>query len=37
MLQMKIVKRVNPKSSHQKKKVFSISLIIYLYKMMDVH
>ena len=31
-----IVKRVDPKSSqHRKKKIFSISLILYPYKMMD--
>ena len=33
-----LVKRVNPKSSHRKKKyLFSISLIMYLYEMMDGH
>ena len=34
---IKVAKRVNPKSSHQKEKnFFSISLILYLYEMMDV-
>ena len=47
MLYMKAVKRVNPESSHPKEKnisiylyisvFFSISLILYLYEMMDVH
>ena len=38
VLYMKIVKRVNPKSSHHKKKYyFSISLILYLYEMIDIH
>ena len=35
MLYMKIVKRINPDLS-QGKKVFSISLILYLYEMMGV-
>ena len=35
---MKAVKRVNPKPSHLKERhFFSISLILYLYEMMDVH
>lgn len=35
---MKMVKRVNPKSSHHKKKhYFSISLILYLYEKVDIH
>ena len=34
---MKIVKRVNRKSSYYKEKYFSISLILYLYEMIDVH
>ena len=33
---MKVAKRVNPKSSHQKENTFSISLILYLL-MMGVH
>ena len=37
MLCMKAVKRVNPKSSHHKKKKFSISLILYLYEMAGIH
>lgn len=36
MLYMKIIKRVNPTSYH-KKKIFSISLILCLYEMTDVH
>ena len=32
MLYMKVVKRVNPKSSNRKEKYFSISLISYLYE-----
>ena len=36
-LYMKVVKRVNPKSSHHKEKNFSISLILHLYEMVDVH
>ena len=36
MLYMK-VNRVNPKSSHHKEEKFSISLILYLYEMMDGH
>ena len=36
---MKIVKSGNPKSSHHKEKYvfFLISLILYLYEMMDAH
>lgn len=35
---MKAVRRVNPKSSHHKEKIFfSISLILYLSEMTDVH
>ena len=34
---MKAVRRVNSKTSHHKEKVFSISLIVYLCEMMDVH
>ena len=38
ILHIKVVKRVNPKSAHHKEKVFfSISLILYLCEMMDVH
>ena len=37
MLYMKAVKKVNPKSSHHKEKIFPISLILYLHEMMDVH
>ena len=37
MLYMKAVKKVNPKSSNHKEKIFSISLILYLHEMMDVH
>ena len=33
---MKVVKRVNPKHSHPKEKIIFISLIVYLYEMMDV-
>ena len=33
MLYMKIVKRVNPKSSHYTEKNFSVSLIFSLYEM----
>jgi len=37
-LHMAVVKRVNPKSSQQKEKTFySISLLLYLHEMMDVH
>ena len=37
-LYMKVVERVNPKSSHHKEKnVFSFSFILYLYEMMEVH
>ena len=36
MQYMKVVKRVNLKSSHHKKKLFSISLILYLCEMMNV-
>ena len=32
---MKVVKRVNPKSSHHKEKYFSF--ILYLFEIMDVH
>ena len=35
MLFMKVVKKVNPKSSHCKENL--MSLILYLYEMMDVH
>ena len=31
------IKRVNPKSSHHKKKNFPISLILCLCEMIDVH
>ena len=34
---MKVGKGVNLKSSHPKKKIFSISLILYPYEIMDVH
>ena len=37
MLYIKVVERVNFKSFHHKKILFSISLILYLYEMMDVH
>ena len=37
MLCMKVVKRVNPKSSHHREKFLPISLTLYLYDMMDVH
>ena len=37
MLYMNIVKRVNSKSSHHKENIFSISLILYVYEMRDVH
>lgn len=37
MLYIKVVKRVNPKCSHYKKKFFSISLMLYLHEMMNVH
>ena len=30
-------KRVNPKNSHHKENFFSISLILYLYEMTEVH
>ena len=34
----KLLKRVNPKkSSHHKEKFISISLILYLCEMMDIH
>ena len=34
---LKVIMRVNHKNSHQKKKsFFSVSLILYLYEMMDV-
>ena len=33
---MKVVKRANPKSSHHKETFFSISLILWVYEMMDV-
>ena len=36
MLHMKVIKQVNPESCHHKKKI-SISLIVYLYKMTDIH
>ena len=36
MLYMKVVKTVNPKSSHHKEKYFfPTPLILYLYEMMD--
>ena len=35
MLYMKVVKKVNPKSPHYKENF--MSLIFYLYEMMDVH
>ena len=34
---MKVVKRINPKSAHHTHTFFSISLILYLYEMMDAH
>ena len=34
---MKAVKTVNPKSSHHKGNIFSISLILYLHEMTDDH
>ena len=34
---MKVFKRVNAKSSHQKKNFIFVSLILYLWEMMDVH
>ena len=34
---MKVVRRVNPKSSYHKEVFFSFNLILYLYEMMDVH
>ena len=36
---MKVVRRVNPKSSHDKEKMFFFfySLILYLYEMTDFH
>ena len=37
MLYMKVVKRVNPKSSHQRGEIFSTSFVLYLYGIMDVH
>ena len=40
MLNMKVVKKkkkANPNSSHKGEDLFSISLILYLYKMMDVY
>ena len=37
MLRMKVVKRVNPKSSHHREKFLPISLILYLYDMVDVY
>ena len=36
MLHMKVVKQVNPESCHHRKKV-SISLIVHLYEMADIH
>ena len=36
MLHVKVVKRVNPKSSHHKEKKDFLK-ISYLYEMMDVH
>ena len=36
MLYTKVVKRVNPKSSHHKEKNF-FSFILYLYEMMHAH
>ena len=33
----KVIKRVNFKSSHHKEIFFSISLIMYLYNMMNIH
>ena len=35
MSYIKVVKKVSPKGSHHKKKMFYISLILYLYDMMD--
>ena len=39
MLSMKVVRRVNPKSFHHKERnfFFSVSFILYLCKMTDVH
>ena len=37
MLYMRVVKTVNPEFSSQEKKFFSISLMLYLYEMMDGH
>ena len=34
---MRVVKRVNPKVLITRKNFFSISLILYLYEMMDVY
>ena len=34
---MKVVKRLNPKSSYHKEKFFSFSFILYLYAVMNVH
>lgn len=33
----KAAKRVNPKSSHHKEKLKKISLVLYMYEMMDGH
>ena len=35
MLYMRVMKTVNPEFSSQEKKFFSISLVLYLYEMMD--
>ena len=36
MWYMKVIKRVNGKNSYQKKTFFSISLVFYVYEMMDI-
>ena len=36
MSYMKVVERVNPKSSYQQGKIH-VSLILYIYEFMDVH
>ena len=33
---MKVVKRINPTSSHHSENTFSVSLMLYLFEMMDV-
>ena len=37
MIHTKAVKRINPEFSPQEKNIFSISSVLYLYEMMDVH